>query len=278
MPTTLQLSHDSHGIATITLNRPKIRNAFDETMIQELDETFKKLDSDSTLRAIVIAASGDCFCAGADISWMQRAANQSEAANLEDARRFAQMMTTIQTSRKPVIARIQGSAFGGGVGLICAADIAIASHSARFSLSEAKLGILPAVIGPYLIQAIGRRQALHLALTAAPITAQEAFAIGLVHKIVDATQLDQAINATLNELLKNGPMALAEIKQLFNQLGYSPIDEHTRELTAHTISRVRTSTEARIGFEAFLEKRPPAWLTTLEANDSIETVHRTITQ
>lgn len=272
MLTTLKLTHDARGIATVTLNRPEIRNAFNEVMIQELATTFEKLNGDAAVRVIVIAARGDCFCAGADIGWMQRAANQSESANLEDARRFAAMMTTIQTSNKPVIACVQGAAFGGGVGLICAADIVIASQSARFSVSEAKLGILPAVIGPYLIQAVGKRQALHLALTAAPINAHDALAMGLVHKVVDAAQLDNAVGSTLDELLKNGPMALAEIKQLFSQLGYGPIDEQTRELTARTISRVRTSAEARLGFTAFLEKRAPMWTVTADVKDSGEAV------
>ena len=270
MLTTLQVTHDARGIATITLNRPEIRNAFDEVMIQELAITFEKINNDTAVRAIVIAASGDCFCAGADITWMQGAANQSQTANLEDARRFAAMMATMHGSSKPVIARVQGAAFGGGVGLICAADIVIASQSARFSVSEAKLGILPAVIGPYLIQAVGKRQALHLALTAAPIHAHDALAIGLVHKVVEAAQLDNAIGSTLDELLKNGPMALAEIKQLFSQLGYGPIDEQTRELTAQTISRVRTSAEARLGFSAFLEKRAPIWTVTVDVTASSE--------
>lgn len=271
MLTTLHVTHDARGIATITLNRPERRNVFDEVMIQELATTFNKINSDASVRAIVIAASGDCFCAGADISWMQRAANQSEAANLDDARRFATMMATIQNSSKPVIARVQGAAFGGGVGLICAADIVIASRTARFSVSEAKLGILPAVIGPYLIQAVGKRQALHLALTAAPIDADAALAIGLVQQVVDAVQLDNTMAATLDEILKNGPIALAEIKQLFSQLGYGPIDEHTRELTAQTISRVRTSAEARLGFSAFLEKRLPTWTASSEVQISTET-------
>lgn len=272
MLTTLQLTHDARGIATVTLNRPEIRNAFNEVMIQELATTFEKLNGDAAVRVIVIAASGDCFCAGADISWMQRAANQSESANLEDARRFAAMMTTIQTSTKPIIACVQGAAFGGGVGLICAADIVIASQSARFSVSEAKLGILPAVIGPYLIQAVGKRQAQYLALTAAPINAHDALAMGLVHRVVEAAQLDNAVGSILDELLKNGPMALAEIKQLFSQLGYGPIDEQTRELTAQTISRVRSSAEARLGFAAFLEKRAPMWTVTADVKASNEAV------
>jgi methylglutaconyl-CoA hydratase len=171
------------------------------------------------------------------------------------------MMATFSACTKPIVARVQGAAFGGGVGLICVADIAIASTRARFAISEAKFGILPAVIGPYLLHAVGKRAALRLALTATTIDAEEACAIGLLHKVVDESLLDEAVEATIVELLGNGPLALAEIKQLFNCLGTAPIDEAARELTAHTISRVRASAEAREGFSAFINKRLPAWQT-----------------
>ena len=274
MTNSLQCTRDARGVVTLTLSRPNTRNAFDEAMIDDLHNAVTSLDADPSVRVIILAAVGPCFCAGADIAWMQRAANQDEATNLADARRFAKMMAALSTCRKPIIARVQGAAFGGGVGLICAADIVIASTNARFAISEAKFGILPAVIGPYLVHAVGKRQALRLALNANIIDANEALAIGLLHKIVESHALDQAIELTVTELLGNGPLALAEIKCLFNQLSTAPIDEHTRELTARTISRVRATPEARLGFDAFIHKHPPIWQVPAVPNNT-ETTPRT---
>ncbi len=274
MTNSLQCTRDARGVVTVTLNRPNTRNAFDEAMINDLHRTVTALDADASVRVIILAAVGPCFCAGADIAWMQRAAHQDEATNLADARRFAHMMAALSACRKPIIARVQGAAFGGGVGLICAADIAIASTNARFAISEAKFGILPAVIGPYLVHAVGKRQALRLALNANIIDADEALAIGLLHKVVDSHALDQTVELTVTELLGNGPLALAEIKCLFNQLSTAPIDEHTRELTARTISRVRATPEARLGFDAFIHKHPPTWQIPPALNNA-DTAERT---
>ena len=256
---TLQLSRSDQGVASVMMSRPDVFNAFDETMIAELDSVFTQLARDDSIRAIVLAGQGKHFSAGADLQWMQRASTASAAWNLADARRFAAMLARIEAVPKPTIARIQGAALGGGVGLVCACDIAIAADNASFSVSEAKFGILPAVIGPCLTNAVGKRQARRLALTATRLNAQQALAIGLVQQVVAPDALDEAIAATMAELLACGPNAQREIKQLYAQLQVGPVTADVVELTAQTISRVRGTEEARQGFAAFLAKRPAPW-------------------
>ena len=207
----------------------------------------------------MLAGDGKHFSAGADLAWMQRASNASLAWNVDDARRFAAMLARIDACPKPTLARVQGAALGGGVGLACACDIAIAADNASFAISEARFGILPAVIGPYIVNALGKRQARRLALTAARFGAGEALALGLVQQVVPLAQLDAAVDATVLELLGGGPQAQREIKQLMAQLEVGPITAEVRELTAQTIARVRGSDEARDGFAAFLGKRPAPW-------------------
>jgi methylglutaconyl-CoA hydratase len=257
---TLTLIIDQRGVARVTLARQDTHNAFDETMIEELTHVFTTLHEDAATRVIVLAAQGRSFSAGADLRWMERASRNSREANLDDARRFAHMMQVMYECRKPVIARVQGAAYGGGVGLCCACDIVFAAPQARFAVSEAKFGILPSVIGPYLNNAIGKRHALRLALTAELIDAARAAQLGLVHEVVEAEQLDAAIEKVIVQLLANGPLALGEIKQLFGTLAVGPITEQVRDLTAQTIARVRSTDEAREGFTAFLAKRPAAWV------------------
>ena len=247
------------GVAQVTMSRTAVFNAFDEAMIGELDAAFEQLADDSAVRIVVLAGDGKHFSAGADLQWMQRASAATREWNLEDARRFAAMLARIQTCPKPTVARVQGAALGGGVGLACACDIAIAADNATFSVSEARFGILPAVIGPYVTNAVGKRQAQRLALTATRIGAIEAQAIGLVQQVVSLDRLDDAIDACATELLAGGPRAQSEIKQLFAQLEVGPVTADVRELTAQTISRVRGSEEARAGFAAFLAKRPAPW-------------------
>jgi methylglutaconyl-CoA hydratase len=247
------------GVAQVTMSRPAVFNAFDEAMIAELDAAFARLQDDAAVRVIVLAGEGRHFSAGADLQWMQRASEASQEWNLQDARKFAAMLSRIESCPKPTVARVQGAALGGGVGLACTCDIAIAADNASFSVSEAKFGILPAVIGPYVTNAVGKRQAKRLALTTARIGAAEALAIGLVQQVVPLAELDGAIDATVKELLAGGPNAQREIKQLFAQLEVGPITPDVRELTAQTISRVRGTPEAREGFAAFLGKRPPNW-------------------
>lgn len=257
---SLTLGLRSPGVAEIRMNRPAVFNAFDEAMIGELDAAFGQLEASPDVRVIVLAGEGRHFSAGADLQWMQRASAASEAWNLEDARRFAAMLARIDRCARPVVARIQGAALGGGVGLACACDIAITSDQASFSVSEARFGILPAVIGPYLTNAVGKRQARRLALTAARIGAAEALAMGLVQQVVPADGLDAAVDACVIELLAGGPQAQHEIKALFSQLDVGPITPEAIELTARTIARVRSGDEAREGFAAFLAKRTAAWI------------------
>lgn len=248
------------AVARVRMNRPEVFNAFDEAMIAALHDAFTALAADPAVRVIVLEGAGKAFSAGADLQWMQRASTASQEWNLQDARRFAGMLAAIQQCPKPTIARVQGVALGGGVGLTCACDIAVAGEDAKFAVSEAKFGILPAVIGPYVTNAVGKRQALRLALTTSRIGAQEALDIGLVQKVVPLDGLDSAVDAMAAELLVGGPNAQREIKQLFAQLGVGPITDDVRELTAQTISRVRSTDEAREGFNAFLAKRPANWI------------------
>ena len=255
----LMLSARAPGVAQVTMSRPEVFNAFDEAMIGELDVAFAQLSEDSAVRVIVLAGAGKHFSAGADLQWMQRASVAARDSNLEDARRFAAMLHRIEACPKPTIARVHGAALGGGVGLACACDLAVGAEEASFCISEAKFGILPAAIGPYLVNAVGRRQARRLALTATRISAAEAQAIGLVHRVVPSGQIDAAIDSWVAELLAGGPAAQREIKQLFAQLAVAPTTAEVRELTAQTISRVRGTEEAREGFAAFLAKRSPNW-------------------
>jgi methylglutaconyl-CoA hydratase len=256
---SLSISRRAAGVAQLTMARPALFNAFDEAMIAELDAAFAQLSDDHGVRVIVLAGEGKHFSAGADLQWMQRASAASREWNLDDARRFAAMLARIEACPKPTVARVQGAALGGGVGLACACDIAIAADNASFAVSEAKFGILPAVIGPYVTNAVGKRQAKRLALTTTRIAAAEALAIGLVQQVVALDQLDAAVDAVIADLLAGGPNAQREIKQLFAQLEVGPITPEVRELSAITISRVRGSEEAREGFAAFLAKRPPSW-------------------
>ena len=258
--TTLIISQRGPGVTQITMSRPEVFNAFDESMIAQLDKAFDELISDNNVRIIVLAGDGKHFSAGADLQWMQRASNETREWNLADARRFASMLGKIEACPKPTLARIQGAALGGGVGLACACDIAIAADNASFAVSEAKFGILPAVIGPYVTNAVGKRHARRLALTMTRIRAVEALAIGLVHQVSTLDDLDTAVDATAQELLAGGPNAQREIKALFAQLQVGPVTAEVRELSAQTISRVRGTEEAREGFAAFLDKRPANWI------------------
>ncbi len=262
---SIGVATDAHGVARVTLQRGAVMNAFDETMIGELTAAFELLAQAPQVRVVVLGGEGKAFCSGADLRWMERAAANSHELNLADARRFARMMQAIATCPKPVIARVHGAAFGGGVGLCCAADIVIAAQGARFSVSEARFGILPSVIGPYLNNAVGKRHALRLALTAAVIDAAEAERLGLVHQVTAPEQLDAALDTAIAALLANGPAALGEIKALFADLALGPVTPEVTELTAQTIARVRSTAEAKEGFAAFFAKRQPGWHQNLRA-------------
>ena len=257
---TLKITRSAAGVAQVTMARPEVFNAFDELMIAELDAAFAQLGADDAVRVIVLAGEGKAFSAGADLQWMQRASEASVEWNLADARRLAAMLWRIDSCPKPTIARVHGIALGGGVGLTCACDIAVASQNASFAVSEAKFGILPATIGPYVINAVGKRHARRLALTTRRIGADEALGMAMVHQVVAPEALDAAVDEQVQALCANGPKALAEIKALFAQLSEGPVTPEVRELTAQTISRVRGTDEAREGFAAFLGKRPANWI------------------
>ncbi|MFT5506079.1 MAG: methylglutaconyl-CoA hydratase [Gammaproteobacteria bacterium] len=257
---TLTLHSLKTGVTQITMSRPEVFNAFDEVMIGELGSAFDQLMADNDVRIIVLAGDGKHFSAGADLKWMQRASEESREWNLIDARRFAKMLAKIDQCAKPTIARVQGAALGGGTGLVCACDIAIGADNASFAVSEAKFGIVPAVISPYLINAIGKRHARHLALTTSRINASEARALGLLHKVTSLDELDNLVNSTIDELLAGGPNAQREIKALFSDMEVGPVTDFVLDLTAQTISRVRGTDEAREGFSAFLDKRKANWI------------------
>lgn len=257
METSLDLSIDARGVAWLTMQRPKQLNAFDETLIAALHEAVNRCAADAAVRVVVLAGAGKAFSAGADIGWMRRAAAASPADNEADAQRFAAMLAALAQCPKPTIARVQGLALGGGVGLACACDIAIATPDATFAVSEARFGILPAVIGPYLIRAVGPRAAQRLALMAHRFSADEALRLGLVQQV--AEDLDVGLETTVAELLAGGPQAQREIKQLFAQLPAGDTGAAAQALTAATIARVRATAEAREGFAAFVEKRRAAW-------------------
>jgi methylglutaconyl-CoA hydratase len=257
---TLVISQRSAGVAQITMSCPNVFNAFDEVMIGELDAAFTSLGQDDKVRVIVLAAQGKHFSAGADLKWMQRASQASLQWNTTDARRFAEMLHRIATCPKPTVARVQGAALGGGVGLTCACDIAVAAENASFAVSEAKFGILPSVIGPYLVNAVGKRNARYLALTTTRVNALTALNMGMVQRVVSVDALDTELDLVVAELLVCGPHAQIEIKLLMDQLSVGPVTDDVRELTANTIARVRGTDEAREGFAAFLEKRPPHWI------------------
>jgi methylglutaconyl-CoA hydratase len=249
-----------NAVAIVILDRPDVHNAFDETLIAELTAALAALDADENVRAVVLAGAGRSFCAGADLNWMKRMAGFSRAQNLADAQALAAMLRTLAGLSKPTIARVHGAAMGGGVGLVACCDIAIAAQEATFALSEAKLGLIPATISPYVIDAIGARHARRYFLTAERFEAAEAYRIGLVHDIVLQSELDNRINEILGSLMAAGPQAQRECKALIRNIAYRPIDAQAIAATARHIADVRASPEAREGVAAFLEKRAPAWV------------------
>jgi len=248
------------GSAWITLNRPEIHNAFDDRLIAELTTELTGLAQDTAVRAVVLTGSGKSFSAGADLNWMRRTASYGEAENLADARALARLMATLNELPKPTIARVNGTALGGGTGLVACCDIVIASAEAVFGTTEVRLGLIPSVIGPYVVAAIGVRQARRLMLTGERLGAAEAARIGLVHEMVAADALDGAVQTILAHLLKGGPNALAAAKALVRGLAGRPIGPELIDNTAERIAALRATPEAREGVTAFLAKRPPSWL------------------
>jgi methylglutaconyl-CoA hydratase len=258
-PLTTVRREDQPGVLHITLTRPEVRNAFDEEVIAALTAIVRDAAKDPTLRAIVLAGSGPSFCAGADLAWMMKAVAYSRQENLRDAEDLARMLELFDCLPVPVIARVHGAALGGGAGLVAVCDIAVAADTTVFAFSEAKLGIVPAVISPYVIAKIGVSAARELFLTAARFDAGRAKEIGLVHAVVPEARLDDAIDSYLRDILSCAPSALAVGKRLIREVQGRRPDE-VIGLTTATIAEQRTSADGQEGMQAFLEKRKPRWV------------------
>ena len=242
-------------IALVALNRPEIRNAFDDALIAALTKALKRLDADPSVRAVVLMGSGPAFCAGADLNWMKRMARYSEKQNLEDARALAGMLRTLDRLSKPTIARVHGPAFAGGVGLVAACDIAIGSTDATFCLSEVKLGLTPATISPYVVRAMGERAARRYFLSGEVFTAAEAYRVGLLSDLAQPGEIDRAINELLGHIVAGGSAAQAAIKDLIRAVSRGAIDDAMIEDTARRIATVRVSPEGRKGIASFLARK-----------------------
>ena len=253
------LEHRADGVAVITLDRPEIHNAFDDRLIVMLTEALEALGGDDRVRGVLLTGRGKSFSAGADLNWMRRSADYGEDDNLKDARALAKLMTTLDRLQKPTVAKVNGAALGGGVGLICCCDIVIAAEHARFGTTEVKLGIMPSVIGPYVIRAIGAREARRIMLTGERFSAGEAMRLGLVHRVTAAEELDQAVEETVSELLSSGPRAVQATKALISDITGLPISPDLVDETAKRIAALRATSEAKEGLGAFLEKRSPTW-------------------
>jgi methylglutaconyl-CoA hydratase len=246
-------------VAIVWMNRPEVRNAFNETMIAELTAAFRALDKDPAVRAVVLAGRGPAFCAGADLNWMKKMAGFSFEENQRDAMGLAGMLHALHMLAKPTVARVHGPAFAGGMGLLAACDIAVASQDAEFCLSEVKLGLVPATISPYVLAAMGERAAQRYFLTAERFTAAEAYRIGLVQELTLPEEIDARINEILGQLVQGGPASLAATKDLIRTVARRPLDAKLIVDTATRIATARASDEGKEGVRSFLEKRKPAW-------------------
>ena len=245
------------GVARVTLNRPDVRNAFDDSLIKLLHEAFLSLGNDASVRVVILGGNGPAFCAGADLNWMKRMAGYDYAANLRDAQALADMLAALDRLPKPTIARVHGPAFAGGTGLVAACDIAVGTSEAKFCFSEAKLGLSPATISPHVIRAIGERAARRYFLTAEVFDAAEAHRIGMLTILTE--KLDETIDGLLGHLLAGGPEAMKKIKELVRAVSSRPLDDALVAETAKRIAEIRVSPEGKEGIASFLEKRKPAW-------------------
>lgn len=251
--------HD--GVLWLWLNRPAVNNAFDDRVIAQLTAALDAAATDDTVRAVVLGGRGKHFSAGADFHWMQRMVELDHAGNVADAMELARLMRTLHELPKPTVALVQGAAYGGAVGLACCCDIVLAADNATFCLSEVKLGLIPAVISPYVIAAMGARQATRWFLTAEVFDARQAQAIGVAHEVVPVDELPARVQALLTALRQNGPQAVRAAKQLIHDVAGQPIDNELMQLTAERIAGIRVGAEGQEGLRAFLGKRPPAWRT-----------------
>jgi methylglutaconyl-CoA hydratase len=259
MATTLDIRRPSKHVAEVWLNRPEVRNAFNDGVITELTEAFRTLGSDADLRAIVLGGHGKAFCAGADLGWMRAMADYSWQQNHEDAARLAEMLWAIWSCPVPVVGRVHGDCYAGGLGLAAACDVLLASDNVHFCLSEAKLGLLPATIAPYVVRAMGEQAARRYFVTAERFSAAQAQAMGFVHEVVAADALDAKVTEVVAALVANGPAAVKACKQLVKDVAAAPITPALRDDTARRIADIRASSEGREGVQAFLNKRDPSW-------------------
>ena len=260
--TSASLAIENQGpVGLITLNRPERHNAFDDVLIAELTEALRTIEADDSVRVVVLGGAGKSFSAGADLNWMKRMSGFSKDENLRDAMGLGALMRTLAHLRKPTVARVHGAAYGGGVGLVACCDIAVAAQAATFSLSEVKLGLIPAVISPYVIAAIGERAARRYFLTGERFEAAEAWRLGLVHELaLDPGELDEKVGEIVDALLAAGPVAQREAKELIRAVAHRPVLSDVIQDTAERIARVRSSPEGREGVGAFLDKRKPSWI------------------
>ncbi|MDO5691141.1 MAG: enoyl-CoA hydratase/isomerase family protein [Pseudomonadota bacterium] len=249
-----------HHVATVVLSRPEVRNAFNDEVIAELTDAFARLGDDPQVRAIVLMAEGPAFCAGADLNWMRRMADYSREENEQDAEKLAFMLRTIYECPKPTIARVQGDVYAGGMGLVACCDMAVSVDTAHYCLSEVKLGLIPATIGPYVIRAMGPRASHRYFLTAERFSAQEAHRIGFVHEVVSADQLDATVNTWVQALLAASPNAIKECKKLVQYVADRDITRLLIDHTVKAIADIRASDEGKEGVQSFLNKRKPAWV------------------
>ena len=247
------------AVRRLWLNRPQVRNAFNDELIVEIAAAFADIEAATDTRVVVVAARGPAFCAGADLNWMRAMAGLGHADNHNDALKVARMFNAVHAGSKPVIACVQGDAFGGGVGLVAACDLAVCVDSASFILSEVKLGIVAATISPHLVRAMGARQAARYMLTAEKFSATQARELGLVHEVVAAAALESQVESLVNSLLAGSPAALAATKRLLADVVETPVDDVLLAATAKCIADARVSPEGREGIAAFLEKRAPSW-------------------
>jgi methylglutaconyl-CoA hydratase len=256
----LELLRPSPHVAHVFLNRPDVRNAFNETLIRELSQVFQQLAKEPGLRAVVLGGHGKTFCAGADLTWMRAMADYTWEENHRDATALAEMLWTIYSFPVPVIGRIHGDCFGGGVGLAAVCDILVASDAAGFCLSEARVGLLPATISPYVIRALGEQASRRYFVTAERISAVQAQSLGFVHAVCLAEEIDAKVNEILTAIVANSPMAVRACKELVQEVAHRPIDAQLRDTTARRIADIRASAEGREGVQSFLQKRKPSWL------------------
>jgi methylglutaconyl-CoA hydratase len=259
MTRTLEVLRLRPHVAEVWLNRPDVRNAFNDGVIAELTATFRDLGADADLRAIVLGGRGKAFCAGADLSWMARMAGYTWEQNRDDAAALAEMLHTIWSCPLPVLARVHGDCYAGGVGLAAVCDVLVAADTVQFCLSEARLGLLPATIGPYVVRALGEQASRRYFTTAERFDAKRAAALGFVHECVAAEQLDATVAGIVDAWVGNGPAAVRACKRLVQDVAARPIDAELRTETARRIADIRASAEGREGIAAFLGKRDPAW-------------------